>query len=336
MFRDATLRLTGLYVAVLALICLFFSVNLYRVSTTELDAGLRQETVYLQNAPQFGGAIDNSFLAKRDFQFNEAKQRILLGLIELDLFILILGGVGSYFLARRTVRPIEEAHNAQVRFTADASHELRTPLAAMRSEIEVALRDRKLTTIQAKQLFESNLEELQRLTGLTDSLLKLARDAEVPKFTTVSLAGVVVDAVVNVTKAATEKNITLKTSGTTVKVKADRSSLTQLIMILLDNAIKYSPTGTIVTVETALTDATVMIRIADQGTGIAPADLPHIFERFYRADQSRSQAQVPGYGLGLAIAKQLAELHHGSLSVESTPGQGSIFTIQLPQAKPGK
>ena len=114
---------------------------------------------------------------------------------------------------------------------------------------------------------------------------------------------------------------------------ADDASLTELMVILLDNAIKYSPAKTTVTVSSHLRSGHVYLSVADQGPGIAKADLPHIFDRFYRGDPSRSKGRSDGYGLGLSIARKIAEANHGAIEVTSAVGQGSTFTIKLSTAK---
>jgi two-component system sensor histidine kinase CiaH len=329
MFHSATLRLTSLYVLVLAIICLFFSVNLYRVSTRELDIGLGRQMMFLQRAPRFQDLINDDFVFQRQTQLTEAKRRIIFELVNVDIFIILVGGVGCYFLARRTLRPIQDAHNAQVRFTSDASHELRTPLSVMQTEIEVALRDKNLTLKELKRLLESNLEELSKLTNLSEGLLKLARNGEKLELKKVSLETIVDQAINRVIDSAQKKKITIDNQTTNEPVFGDEASLIQLVTIILDNAIKYSDQGKKVIITSASADKHTILKFEDQGMGIGQTDLPHIFDRFYRAEESRSKEKIPGYGLGLPIAQKIVVAHGGTIVASSNPDVGSVFTIKL-------
>lgn len=329
MFHSATLRLTALYVLILALICLFFSLNLYRVSTRELDTGLGRQMMLLQQAPRLENLVGDDFIQLRQTELSDARQRIIFGLVNVDLVILLLGGVGSYFLAKRTLRPIQDAHDAQVRFTADASHELRTPLSAMRAEIEVALRDKKLTTQDARKLLASNLEELAKITALSEGLLKLAQDTNLAEIKKVSIRSIIAEAIRRVADTAAKNNITIDNSVTNDFIKADESSLVQVVTILLDNAIKYSQAGQVVRIDGEIKNKQFLLSVQDHGVGISQQDLPHIFDRFYRADASRSKEKVAGYGLGLSIAKKIIEAHGGTIAASSVAGKGSTFVVRL-------
>ncbi|HSX46797.1 MAG TPA: HAMP domain-containing sensor histidine kinase [Patescibacteria group bacterium] len=341
MFRSALVKLTGLYLLILMLVSLFFSFNVYRIATFEVNNRLRRQGDFFTNSPGFSpdgngpNRGPNPFEQERVDEVEASQQHILLQLLYANLAILIFGGAGSYFLARRTLEPIEEAHDAQVRFTADASHELRTPLAAMRAETEVTLRNPGLDIEEAREQLKSNLEELERLTALSDGLLQLARGIDTASLDeTVKLAGIIQTASAQVKSLASAKHIELKLPPTKAfKVHGSKTQLVQALVILLDNAIKYSPPHSHVLLKLLATQQQATIEVIDQGRGIAETDLPHIFERFYRADSSRTQADVQGYGLGLPIAHQIVEAHGGELAATSTPGEGSRFTISLPLAK---
>lgn len=334
MFHKASLKLASLYLAIIMLISLFFSVNIYQLSLDELDRGLRR-----QDVSQEGGPIDllpkslrKQILRNQNYVYEEAKARTFDRLVITNLIILIGGGALSYYLARRTLQPIEEAHAAQSQFTADASHELRTPIAAMQTEIEVTLMDPKLTLPKAKQILISNLEELVKLTALTEGLLKLAQleNGELIQ-NKIVINKLVKAAIDRVTPSAEAKKILIVNEGKTdAIVSGDEASLTEALVVLLDNAVKYSPDKTKVKVNVIKSDKQLTINVIDQGMGIKPKDLTHVFDRFYRADTARTKTQTEGYGVGLSIAKNIVELHEGKISATSKASQGSTFTIELP------
>lgn len=329
MFRAAVVRLTLWYLAVIMLLSVGFSIWIYNVSGNEFGAlQARQQELFQGN--RFG--VPGNFTQfNRLQQIDQSEENIATNLIYFNLIILLGGGTLSYFLAKRTLRPIEEAMEAQNRFTADASHELRTPLTAMRTELEVALRDRELKLAESKDLHKSNLEEIEKLENLTNGLLKLAKqDGADVHFKTLSLESLVTDAIKQVDSRAAKRKIALTANIVDGKFKGDAWALTELIAILLDNAIKYSPAGTEVLISAEVNRQHASISVQDHGAGMKASDLPYIFNRFYRVDASRSKEKVDGYGLGLSIAKQIADTHKGVIAVKSKLGEGSIFTVTLP------
>jgi len=335
MFRAATVRLTLLYLGIIAVICLFFSVNLYRLSMRELNSSVSRQENFLRSAPRLRGLVDwNDLRSSRQSQLEEGRQRIIAGLINVNAIFIMLGGVGSYFLARRTIRPIQQAHDAQSNFAADASHALRTPLATMRAEIEVALRDKNLSLAEARELLKSNLEELTKLTSLSEGLLRLTKTDGEEKIwqETVSLGPVIEKAIERVRPLADQKKITVTTHlPNNFTTRGDAVSLVELFFTLIDNAVKYSPDGRPVNITVTGTGKSWEISITDHGLGIGADEIPHIFERFYRAKSSKSNGKVEGYGLGLAVARNIARLHRGDVTARSCPGKGSTFVVVLPK-----
>jgi len=226
------------------------------------------------------------------------------------------------------MQPIEQALEAQSQFTADASHELRTPLTAMKTEIEVAMRDKLLNISDAKKLLKSNLEEIEKLEYLSSSLLKLARSENNHKqFQNLLLNEAIEKSIKGLTPVANKKSIIIKAKLLKTRILGDESSLVEMFTIILENAIKYSDKGKTVHVQIVKEKEKVLVKIKDQGMGIKSSEIPYIFNRFYRADISRSKEKVFGYGLGLSIAKKIADSHHVSISVSSVLGKGTEFTI---------
>ena len=331
MFHSALLKLTLLYVLIVMIISISFSVVLYNVSSRELDRGLGNQTKKLRNMPPMSNPFIEELEKMHAEQINESAQTLQQNLIYFNLIILVSATLGCYFLAKISLRPIEESMEAQNRFTADASHELRTPLTAMKAEIEVNLRDKNMDIKEARELLNSNLEEISKLEYLSSALLKLAKfDKENKKdFEKINLAESVELAIEKVNKIADQKSITISAKLKKVEILGDQQSLTELFIILLDNAIKYSPKASKIAVEIKKHDRHIEVIFTDHGVGIKASDIPHIFQRFYRADVSRSKEKVDGYGLGLSIAKRIAELHEGDILVSSQAGKGSKFTVKL-------
>jgi signal transduction histidine kinase len=326
-------RLTAAYAVIIMAVSLFFSVALYRVSTDQLDSSLHRQYARLHRFAPTNMPAPLPLPYNLQNEIDAGGQHLRLELAYFNLVILILGTGASYWLARRTLRPIETALEAQSRFTADASHELRTPLTAMQSEIEVALRNPKFNKQEARDLLASNLEEIAKLKALSDGLLQLAsNNGSHIEYRDVDMQGVVRAALKRVTPIAKKKNITVIDESEDVLAKGEPQSLIDLTVILLDNAVKYSPDGTTVRLAVRQHNLQAELRVADEGYGIKASDVPHIFSRFYRADTARSKQNGNGYGLGLSIAKKIVDIHNGTITVRSTPGKGSTFIVRLPLA----
>src|SRR5262245_13601434 len=210
------------------------------------------------------------------------------------------------------------------RFTADASHELRTPLAAIRTEAEVALR-KPLTLAEHQQLLGSILEEVERLTRLTDQLLALAREdagTARPAHAPLDLAALVRAVAETMRPLAEAKGLRLACGGDgPVRVSGEKARLREVFYNLLDNAIKYTPEGGAVEVEVGRRDRAAVVAVRDTGVGIPPEHLPRVFDRFYRVDKARSRAEG-GTGLGLSIARSVVAAHGGTVELDSAPGRG--------------
>lgn len=324
------LKLTAWYLGFIMLLSLTFSVFVYRVSLSELERGLRRPSS-MGSSLYFGN--ENSYNAFRQDRLRQGEINIRANLLLFNIIILVAGGGASYFFARRTIRPIEEALEAQTRFSADASHELRTPLAVMQTETEVALRDSKLTTTEAKEVLKSNLEEVVRVRSLIDGLLRLARNAgELEAVKRLNLADVAELAMDRIDKSAQVRKIKIESELTIVFCRGDKENLVELAVILLDNAIKYSQVGKTIWLRSYAEGKNVVLLVADEGEGIKASQLEHIFERFYRADTSRTKQKVEGFGIGLSIAKQIVEAHGGLIEAHSELGVGTTFLVKIPKA----
>jgi len=231
---------------------------------------------------------------------------------------------------------LEDAIQSSKRFVADASHELRTPLTVLRGELEGLAQDEQLRP-PTRETLGSMLEEVDRLAEVVEGLLALSRldagegQAESVRFNLAELVATTSD---QMSLLAEDKNITIVREGERdVTVEGDRARLKQVIVNLLDNAIKYTPNGGRVRLKIAHEDGYAILEVADDGIGIPQEALPHVFKRFYRADNSRSRGQG-GAGLGLSIVKSICAAHGVTVEVASVPGAGSRFRLKFPQPIP--
>jgi len=218
-------------------------------------------------------------------------------------------------------------------FTADASHELRAPISLIRTTAEIAIqRDR--TAPEYREALTEILDESERTSQIVDSLMLLARadsGNEMLEYVPADACTVVRRAIEQGEKLARSHDIDFKASipSGSISIHADSDALRRAVLILIDNAVKYTRRGGVVKVGLAEEGGFAVISVADNGIGIAKEDIARVFDRFWRADKARSREQG-GTGLGLSIAKWVAEAHHGSISVESAPEQGSVFRLRVP------
>lgn len=327
LFQSATVRLMLSYTAILMTLSLLFSAVLFAVATGEVNRAL---------GPRRPGealifADNDTFTTARQLRIQEGEGRLIASLVLFNLVVLAGGSALSYLLAKRTLEPIKQAHEAQARFTSDAAHELRTPLAVMQTEIEVSLRDKKAGKKQYKDTLKSGLEEVSRLRLLTDRLLRLASQDSLP-FEVVSLERAVAESVGHNLAQAKQRKIVINNQVGQDKAYGHFESVVNVVDILLDNAVKYSPPNTTVTIQTVTKDKRVEILVEDEGAGIPVDEREKIFERFYRMDTSRSKVNVEGHGLGLSLARRLAGEMKGTLEVEGGSEKGTVFSLSLLKA----
>lgn len=347
MFKTARFKMTMGYVLIVMILSIAFSWGMYVILRQEVQRFAQFQKVRMQHFIQEEQRVRPPYAPPPEIavQFTnpdleeEALYRIQIVFIGLNIGILILATGLCYLLAGNTLAPIQTMVDEQRRFISDASHEFKTPLTSIRTTFEVALRNKTLSLIEAKQLIQENLREIENLQALNDALLKLdvyQKFHNGHHFEVLHLDQIVESAIRKITPLAKQKKITIHKELTPVSIFGDASQLNELVVILLDNAIKYSPKNAAVTIITYKERSNAQLKVTDSGSGIPESQLPHIFDRFYRVDTSRNKNKVAGYGLGLAIAQRIAELHHGKLSVESKVGQGSTFTFSLARRSSAK
>jgi two-component system, OmpR family, sensor kinase len=229
-------------------------------------------------------------------------------------------------------RQMQDALESQKRFVADASHELRTPLTTVRGNIELLRREPPVARDERPEILADTSDEVERLIRLVNQLLLLARaDAGKALRHETFPAQPLLEDVCRQARLLAPDSAIHSEPAPNIWVEGDRDALKQVLLILADNAATHSPSGAKIEISAAQTGLSAALSVRDTGPGIPPDVLPHIFERFYRGEVSRSG---PGAGLGLAIAKELVEAQGGAIRVESAPGKGSVFTVILPAASP--
>jgi signal transduction histidine kinase len=332
--KRSTLRLAVTYLAVIMGVSLVYSFFMYQTTARELVLLVHEPNDTTQHMV---GVEDGTASLPPDVApkvpAGHGKATLRHNLILLNTAAFVLGIPVCYLLARRTLRPIEDSIEAQARFSSDAAHELRTPVAALRARNEVALRNPKLTLAEARRVLGDSIEQTVRLETLSEALLQLSHKENHRNSDALQLEDVANEAMNMHVHSASAKRIAIHDEVPDIVVRAYRPDIVQIVSILLDNAIKYSPEGKPVTITGHKDQKWGYVSVIDTGHGIRSTELPHIFERFYRADHARATHTSHSYGLGLSIAEKLARQNGGTLTVRSTPGEGSIFALRLPLAK---
>lgn len=306
-------RLALSYLAVIMTLSLVFSVIIYAVTSTQLNRELPPDDHIKQSAD-----IEYQFHHRLERRDNETREMMVISLIALNGVMLAFGYWLSLVLARRTLAPIERSIEQQAQFVSNASHELRTPLAALLLSNEIAMRKRVLTDEKARQVLSQNVEEIKKLTNLSNSLLDLAKSEKE-----------VIRQYSQVAKAKQVKIFHDIPDGQKVTLQVNAAR--QILSILVDNAIKYAPQKVgEVKIWVRLNKNSVEFIVKDNGPGISSNDQKHIFERFYRADAARTRTDASGYGLGLAIAKTLADRCGYTIRIKSKPSAGAEFILVIP------
>lgn len=318
-FRVARLKLTLLYIGIIAVILIIFSLVLYYSLAQNIRNNLELEGEFSNEQTQ------ESVILKTTDQLQTT-------IFFIDLLILLASSGLSYFLAGKTLRPIQQAMERQKQFTADASHELRTPLAVIQTNLEVSLREKDWNREKSQVLITNTLEEVNLMTKLTEDLLILSRLENEKKdyaFKKINIARLVNNVVEKMQNLATKRRIRLSVAPLPAAfIEGDANALERLMMNIVTNALQFTPAEGSVRVTADYSNKQITIRVQDTGVGIAKEDLPHIFERFYRADKARRCGN--GTGLGLSIAQEIAHKHNGNIQIESKLGEGTIVTIILP------
>lgn len=279
-----------------------------------------------------------------EFWMNINPQKQVLHTLLMIIWVALIAGVliaavAGSFLARRALKPIQAAWDRQQQFVSDASHEIRTPLTIIQSRIEMLLRSPQAKIQEKVNDISISLKETRRLSKLVSQLLTLARsDANQIEL---ELAPLELNAVLRQVFEQFEelaffqdKRFTLNISESPMMILGDKERIHQVLVIFLDNALKFTGEDGEITISGRQEGNNIYIDIKDNGVGIKPEHLSRVFDRFFQADPSRTDRE--GTGLGLSIAKWIIEKHKGRLSVDSTVGKGTQFTLMFPTLKPNQ
>jgi len=335
MFHQARLKLTGWYLLIIIVVILFFNVPIYQLVSSEINHFANSQKVRIERrlvSPNQGPPPAPIILIDDDL-LTESKNRLLMNLIIINGIIIIVSGSLAYFLAGLTLSPIQKMTEDQKRFISDASHELKTPITALKAMLEVSLRDPNLDLTESKKVLTDAVLATNQLKTLSDSLLELNHFSNNQlsfDFQSISIKDLMSESVKKIKSKADKKKIIIESIPVSGKIMVDVQRIEELILIIIDNAIKYSPKSSVIKFIATKEDKNLVFKIIDQGIGISKKDLPHIFDRFYRADNARTKNHSSGYGLGLSIAQKIIDQHHGKISVNSQLDYGSQFIISLP------
>ena len=268
--------------------------------------------------------------------YYQAAYKTLFWLLCMALVLYFAACYFGYWLAGRNIRPISNMYAKQQQFTADASHEMRTPLAVMKLAVQGLQEDEdsRLSDF-AKESVSMLQSESERLSRLTENLMTLARSDEdfLPVYTEpVDITALCKKVVAQMSLLATDKKLQLKQEiQNNLVMQGDEMALSRLLIILLDNAMKYSPEQTQITLRAAKVKTHLVLEVRDEGCGISDEDKQRIFERFFRVDKARSRSQG-GLGLGLSLALAIVRQHDGNIKVLDNKPRGTIMYVQLPTA----
>ena len=321
-------RLALSYLTVIMTLSVLFSGIIYAVTSSQLNRSLPPDDHIKQSTD-----IEDQFNHRLERRDNKTREMVIMSLVVLNGVMLMFGYWLSLLLARRTLMPIEQSIEQQAQFVSNASHELRTPLAALLLSNEIAMRKRVLTDEKARQVLSRNVEEIKKLANLSNSLLDLAKSENAlndPEL--IDISEIIKEVIGQYSRVAKAKQVKIfHNIPDGQKVTLQVNAVRQILSILMDNAIKYAPQKVgEVKIWARLNKNSVEFIVKDNGPGISSNDQKHIFERFYRANAARTRTDASGYGLGLAIAKTLADRCGYTIRIKSKPSSGAEYILVIP------
>ncbi len=328
-FERTYIKLSLYYIAIIMFFSIAFSVSSYRISTIENQATFRRQMGILRDIPNPrlspGYDIDR-IIDEQRLELSRSNQKILTKLITLNFGVLVLGYICSYYMARRSLRPIKESNERLSTFAADASHELRTPLTSLKASTELNLAEKDIKKI--KDSLSDNLVEINKFEYLINRILLSTKpDYDAPlKITAVNIEQIIDNINASCFDKLNLKNIKIIKKINQNIIQTDQTILAQILNEIVDNAIKYSPKNSSITIKSYKKGIHQLITVNDKGIGIPKDDIDKIFNKFYRTEKSRSSQ---GYGIGLSLVNDYIKILGGKIKVESTEKKGTTFSIIL-------
>jgi signal transduction histidine kinase len=336
MLKEARIKLTILYSILFLFMFWAFSIGLYFWVNNSFGESYTAQVKEQQQGGEFEGEFADQEKIFIAIAGDTAMVQLRNTLLILNGGLLIIIPALAMVLTRKTLTPVQQIYEQQKQFVSDVSHELRTPLSIMSGEMEIALKKNR-TTSEYIQVITSSRQELNSLTNLVENLLFLTRIDQGKSFLQsekVDLTDVINNVIAILQEKYKKKKIELKfiPADESISFSGQISLFRQLFFNIIDNAIIYTPENGKIDISLSDTISNIIVNVTDTGIGIAPQDQKKVFERFYRADLSRSQKK--GYGLGLAICQSIVSLYKGQINITSVLGKGTAVKVYLP--KPDK
>lgn len=327
MIKNSVIKLTLSYILIISILSLSLSTFIYLNLVKNSTELFKQEQTRIEK--KFG-IEDPRYIKKLHFveeSVSNVQNRLIINLLGLNFLIVTIVGILAYFFAKRTFTPIEESLRKQKEFISNVSHELKTPLTALKTTFEI---DLKSKDSDLKETIKSGIEEVDKLNSLVNGFLKLSKfDSKKPeiKNEVFKLSDIIEDIVKRHQHSIISKNLSLKIDITENKLKSDKFLLTEVLTIIIDNAIKFSPENEEIVITSYKEGKYDYISIKDRGRGIKEENLDKIFERFYKEDSSRSVDS--GLGIGLALAKEISEFIDCQITAKRNKDVGSEFILKF-------
>lgn len=323
------MTLTLWYVLIVTVVAVLFASFIFRVTTANISHhSLAMQTRIRTsfNRPR----LPEELLELIEEDQHEAEQLLFIRLAIITSGIIFSASLASYYLAGKSLQPLENTLEMQKQFVADTSHELKTPIAALRTHLEVSLKDTHGASNQ-KQILQEALDTVVDMQMMVQRMLESSdQNEKIRNVESCQLLPMLKKITQIVSQQYPDKKISFSLKGESAVLLADASQMQQLFTSLIDNAVKHSKAEQKVTIMVKQSKGEIMVSIKDEGAGISEEDLPHVFDRFYRANSARTRSKNSGQGLGLSIAKRIVEDYHGYIKIKSSKGKGTKVKVIFP------